>query len=287
MAVTVRTASESDLGGIVAFIAAQQQNPTTHVPYLATDADSIRTDIDEIEDWAAVTAVAESNGQLVGVLIPEIDPDMGRLWWWGPWVGSEDADTVATQLHAAATALLPDGIDEQEACGDDRNELVRRWCSAHGLVANDASVLLRRNHEQDHTPDPRVRPVAEADLPALIELHEAAFAKTHSTGQALFASDNPRLAAIVDDTPVGYVAHEMQSDGSGYLDYLAVRDDVQNQGLGRVLVEAACADLFRRGATHVHLTVRETNSPARALYARAGFVEDRLARPYRLGFSLQ
>ncbi|MEM7285141.1 MAG: GNAT family N-acetyltransferase [Actinomycetota bacterium] len=90
----------------------------------------------------------------------------------------------------------------------------------------------------------------------------------------------------VDGAVVGYVAYEMQADGSGYIDYLAVDETLRGRGLGRALVSTATADLVTSGATHAHLTVREANAAARALYASLDYEEERIAIPYRRGFTL-
>ena len=54
---------------------------------------------------------------------------------------------------------------------------------------------------------------------------------------------------------------------------LAVRPDARRQGLGRRLVERACVAAEDAGAASLFLEVAEDNAAARALYARAGFVE--------------
>ena len=99
----------------------------------------------------------------------------------------------------------------------------------------------------------------------------------------------PHDVDVVDGpegVPVGYVAVEVQPDGSGYVDYLGVAAQARGAGLGRVLVAGALRGLAARGVTRVHLTVRVDNATARALYASLGFVEERVAVPYRRGFDL-
>lgn len=54
---------------------------------------------------------------------------------------------------------------------------------------------------------------------------------------------------------------------------LAVRPKARQAGLGLRLVEQACVDAATQGATHLFLEVAEDNVAARALYARAGFIE--------------
>ena len=282
--------------------------------YLGMDAESIAADVAEADRWTETTVVAERNGELIGWLLAEVDPDMGRLWWWGPFA-TEALDPIGDQLRTEVRRCLAENFDvafdEEEACADDRSVSIPAWCARHDLVSNTASVLLRRN-PGPIAADPRVRPLAgstsdpssksdpnstsdpgpnsdpddEAARRSVQALHDLAFPGTHTTAAALVASTHPRSVIEVDGVVVGYVAFEMQSDGSGYIDYLAVDEGQRGHGFGGALVDYACKQMFEAGVTHAHLTVREDNAAARALYARLGFIEERLVRPYRRGFSL-
>lgn len=266
-----------------------QGDPEAHILYVGDTADSIAADIGEVDGWTDTTTVAQSGDDLVGWLLGEVDHEMGRVWWWGPFL-SDDQDPagwveVADQLYRQCRALIPSEVSEEEACPDDRSRSVRAWCGRHGLEPETASVLLRRDQRQAVTDD-RIRPLAEPDHEAVKALHDDAFPGTHTTPDALVVSDHPRLVIEVDGAVGGYVAYEMQSDGSGYIDYLAVDQALRGHGLGGALVDHACREMFDTGATFIHLTVREDNPSARALYARVGFDEERLARPFRRGFKL-
>ena len=163
---------------------------------------------------------------------------------------------------------------------------MRRWADRHGFQPDPGSVLLVREPDRVARTDVRIRPMAATDHDAVVALHEAAFPGTHTTGPALVVADDPRLVIEIDGAVAGYVAYEVQSDNTGYIDFLAVDPAVRSHGLGGALVDHACVDLFGRGVRHAHLTVREANAAARALYARLGFVEERVVRPYRRGFTL-
>lgn len=64
---------------------------------------------------------------------------------------------------------------------------------------------------------------------------------------------------------------------------LAVRPGARRQGLGRRLVERACVAAKDAGAETLFLEVAEDNAAARALYARAGFVEIGRRKAYYAG----
>ncbi|MGI9607089.1 MAG: GNAT family N-acetyltransferase [Acidimicrobiales bacterium] len=281
----IRGAEADDLASMAALAANHQTDPARHCMYLGEDAHSIATDIAEVDAWPDFTAVASIDGRLVGWLLAEVDNDMGRVWWWGPYAPSDTWETVADQLYTTLRKRLAAAITEEEAAADSRSAWIEGWAGRHGFQLDPGSVLLRRQP----TPvmiDARVRPLSPADHATVMALHEGAFPDTHLTPQGLVESDHPRLVIDDGDGVIGYVAYELQSDGSGYIDFLAVVADHRGDGHGRALVASAVGDLIDRGATSAHLTVRETNEAARALYASLAFVEERIARPYRKGFSL-
>ena len=281
----VRPAVPGDLPAMAEVAAGHQADPARHCLYLSAEAAAIAEEVAELDDWAAFTAVAEADGELVGWLFGEPDPDMGRVWWWGPFAPADGWADVADELYRVARALLGDGYTEEEAAADARSDLIAAWSGRHGLAADPGSVLLRRDPAPAAV-DPRVRPMHPGDHEPVMALHDLAFPGTHTPPSMLVASTHPRLVIEEGGRVVGYVAYEMQADGSGYIDYLAVEEELRGGGLGRALVSTATADLVDRGATHAHLTVREANASARALYASLGYDEERIAIPYRRGFTL-
>lgn len=54
---------------------------------------------------------------------------------------------------------------------------------------------------------------------------------------------------------------------------IAVNPLQRGKGVGRLLLEAACRDSWRRGAGEIFLEVRENNAAARGLYSQVGFVD--------------
>ena len=71
---------------------------------------------------------------------------------------------------------------------------------------------------------------------------------------------------------VGYTLCTVRR-GEGSLGRLAVRPELQGQGIGAVLLEDAVAYLERAGADRVTLCTQAENVRSRRLYAHAGFRE--------------
>jgi ribosomal-protein-alanine N-acetyltransferase len=86
------------------------------------------------------------------------------------------------------------------------------------------------------------------------------------------SSDAVFLVAETADGIVGYVV-ALEVVDEGEVLNLAVAPAGRRHGLGRALVEHVLEALGERGALQVYLEVRESNAPARALYAAHGFKE--------------
>jgi len=74
------------------------------------------------------------------------------------------------------------------------------------------------------------------------------------------------------DAIAGYVV-ALDAADEGEILNLAVAPAGRRTGLGRALVENVLEALAERGVRQVYLEVRESNAPARALYAAHGFRE--------------
>jgi ribosomal-protein-alanine acetyltransferase len=86
------------------------------------------------------------------------------------------------------------------------------------------------------------------------------------TSDALF------LVAEHSGTIAGYVV-ALDAADEGEILNLAVAPQVRRHGLGHALVQQILSALTGRGAQYIYLEVRESNAPARALYAAHGFTE--------------
>lgn len=77
----------------------------------------------------------------------------------------------------------------------------------------------------------------------------------------------------------GYVGYWIAPDGAT-ISQVAVDPGLRRQGLGRLLVEHACAQAAAQGAPSMRLCVRAGNEAARALYRALGFAEAGMAQGY-------
>ena len=143
-----------------------------------------------------------------------------------------------------------------------------------------------------------VRPATSADLPRLgrlgallVEVHHAfdpkRFLPTRDRTPADYAAF---LVRQLTDEGVVLLVAEINGDVIGYAyatvegyDYMALRGpagviqdiivdaEYRGRGVGRLLLDAALAELTARGASQVVLSTAERNQAAQRLFARAGF----------------
>lgn len=290
----VRRPEPTELPTLAEFATLLQQRPDRHVAYLGLAADEIAEEmVEDVDDWTEAAAVAEVDGQLVGWLMGSIDHDMGRVWWFGPFVDAESEDdwrVVADRLDADARARLGPNVTEEEWAPDERNALLTRWAVDRGAMVDTGSAVLVLTGPLD---PPRgstaFRPVADGDVARLGPLHDALFPGTHTTGEALVVrrdDEHLRLVAERDGELLGYVAVERHPGTAGYIDFVGVDPAHRRRGLGAELIRAGVTALRAIGCDEVSLTVRADNEGARAMYAALGFVEERVIVPIRRGFSL-
>jgi ribosomal protein S18 acetylase RimI-like enzyme len=69
---------------------------------------------------------------------------------------------------------------------------------------------------------------------------------------------------------------EVTQREQAFVAYMAVAPEHRRRGVARALLEAAEEEARRRGLSHISLMVTEASAPARALYAQAGFSDERI-----------
>jgi ribosomal protein S18 acetylase RimI-like enzyme len=277
----LRAATGDDLDAICALAGRCQADPDRAIPYLG-DVD-LADEIAEVDGWPDTGVVALDEGRIVGWLHAERDPEMGRIWWYGPFVDPlVTHGSTAAALYAAA-APWRSSFGEEELCCDERSTSLPPFARAEGFTEEPASLALRY---EGPAPDPVPSidaPANDDERAAVIALHDELFPNTHSPGTMIVQPDRRTSRVVVDGLVAGYLAVKDEADGSLYIDYLGVRPDLQGRGYGRLLVTHALSCAEGRIA---HLTVRAANTPARRLYAAVGFTEDITIVPYRRGFTL-
>ena len=136
-----------------------------------------------------------------------------------------------------------------------------------------------------------LRPMTEADLPALAALYLLAYAPAvdrleDAVAEMESAFDgtwgdlwrNASPVALADKEPVGFVQSVRRpsmddAPDCPWLIEVVTHPGHRRAGLARALVGFACDVILAAGETRVGLTVDDTNLPALSLYRSLGFIE--------------
>ena len=127
---------------------------------------------------------------------------------------------------------------------------------------------------------PVIAPADERHLDALMAVMRAGFdpdfgeawSSPQLFGTLGLGTSFARRAINAQDETIGFTLSRAAGPEVELL-LIAVEPRRRGQGIGRLLLETACTDAWRRGAGEIFLEVRENNTPARALYRQSGFVE--------------
>lgn len=278
---SVGPAVDSDWPEIGRLVERAQRDPARHVTYVGEQAATILAEFAEAPHWQSRCVVIRDAGVVTSVLLCDVDEGKRRAYWLGPWGGDEES---MAKVLDEARSRFGDLFDEEELAPDARNALLAEIAAARGFRGEPQSdVLSRRGLE--------IAPMTSLALDpgfvdAVAALHDSLFPGTHRSGDDL-TEEGTYVRCFVDaGTPVGYVAYQVEADGSGYIDYLGVAPTARRRGLARALIRDACSALATLGVSEAHLTVRVDAQGASQLYQSEGFVRERTIAPYRRGFSL-
>lgn len=127
---------------------------------------------------------------------------------------------------------------------------------------------------------PVVAPADERHLEALMTVMRGAFDPLYGeswsalqlAGTLGLASSFARQALDTKGFCIGFTLCRSAGPEVELL-LIAVDPRHRGSGFGVLLIEAACNDALRRGATELFLEVRENNMAARSLYRRTGFLD--------------
>ena len=126
-----------------------------------------------------------------------------------------------------------------------------------------------------------IRPMAEADLPAVIAIENAIYPFPWTPGnfRDSLAAGYSCWMYVRDGEPIGY-AVLMQAADEAHLLNLSIAADWQTQGYGSLLLQQLCEIARGQGARLFFLEVRPSNAAALRLYERHAFQRIGLRRAY-------
>lgn len=274
----IRSAVPDDFAALAALISRYNETPHTQCIHSGEGAEEIAAALRTYhEDGEAFFALAEREGELVGVFGGEYDEALGRAWLWGPFAEDAGWEETARALEVEFFASLPEAIKRADCFLHRDNERGYQFYLQRGFKpAHIAHVYAAERPALLPSLDAACRKAVDADAERLIALHDELFPNTYETGRGMLekSDDKHRLFVVGEEGEVqGYVYASLPEGGDeGYVDFLGVCAKARRQGLGRKLLNCALHWCFAEcGVAVVHLTVGDERIYARALYESAGF----------------
>jgi ribosomal protein S18 acetylase RimI-like enzyme len=263
---------------VATFIAARNADDTQHIGYVDTVFDDIDATLADLYEGAVFALARDEDGALTGVLGAEWDTAIGRTWLYGPWGDHADA------LYAAVVPHVPAQASEHELYCAEANMSVVQFAERHGFGPGSASVVYE--FARDRLPLVAEEPMMEL-APRYREqfaaLHTRTFPHASATAKALAVRQPAPLVDVTGDRLRGYVVLRLTPEsGTGELDFLAVDEEFQGQGIGARLGRAALRQAFADPRMQtVVLSTNADNSAGQRLYERIGFTRGRPMRGFR------
>ena len=127
-----------------------------------------------------------------------------------------------------------------------------------------------------------INPMKEDHVAQVAALERQCFADPWSEGSSASELDNPLslwLVAEQDGAVCGYVGSQTVLDETDMMN-IAVRPDCRRQGIAAALIEELVSRLKEQGSHILRLEVRESNTPAIALYDSLGFTQLGIRKNY-------
>ncbi len=250
--------------------------------------------------------------QAVEELVHRARRKLPRLWWWEEHLA--DDSFIVIECEGAVTGALLACPDESPvawvrlaALGNGLDigawldwtlspvldELRRReaqslsWMDYGGWAGpnlqhrgfrrlTDVVTLAKFDRALPHTSGAgvRLRPVADADIPAVAAVDRAAFTphwwNSEDTVRRRAASSSCFVVAQVANSVIGYAEGELRLPAA-HLNRIAVHPAHQRLGIGALLLRDALLSFWRSGANQVTLNTQTNNLSSQRLYVSFGF----------------
>lgn len=130
--------------------------------------------------------------------------------------------------------------------------------------------------------DLTIREAGMGDLESIYSIEVKSFNDPYPKGllKAFFFMPGSYLVATAEGAVVGYAVGIIRYGSVGHIVSIAVLEEWQGMGVGRMLLDRLMNGLAALGARVMRLEVRESNSRAIGLYRAAGFEEKEKIKKY-------
>lgn len=266
--VTWITAEHPLLDQIITMVYQATQHEATRCLQSASVEDSFTT---IKASWQASLADDQLLVGSTGEAVLATEFDCERAWLRGPFGNRAHAQMLwhAVRLH------LPNTLSTFDAFPDcNAHELIIFWQSQGFRAIKTVHVMQHTDPIVDAlTPDVHIATSTHRN--AIATLHQQHFAGTWAGIDDLYVEDEYHVLTVMtaeNNTLKGYAWWSIDSlDQSATLEYIAVADAYQHQGVATHLVYHGLAWAYGHQVNRVQLTVDDERTVAQQLYQRCGF----------------
>lgn len=275
---------------LVQFVTRLNSDGPHHIGFFGDGEEDVRASLAEcVVPIDEGFLLAYEDEALVGVFGVDADLEVDRAWLYGPLVEHADWHTLADELYRQALTLIPAGIHSFDLFSDIQNTRLDEFAARHGFPqhSEDAVMTLMRGNYKPHANrGTKVIPYEESFFADFEHLHNAVFPGTYFTARQIVDRINEThqlLLAVDGDRLLGYHFGKIDPAAeSGYVDFIGTDESARGRGIGADLLTTGLDWMFSAPSTQkVSLTVNADNQIARGLYAKFGFVTERVLRGYR------
>jgi ribosomal protein S18 acetylase RimI-like enzyme len=275
---------------LVHFVARLNSDGTHHIGFFGESEAVIRDSLAEsLIPPAEGFMMAYDGERLVGILGVDANPEIQRVWLFGPIVEYEAWQNIADQLYLSVSPLMPANIHDQDIFCDVRNSQVQEFAARHEfpLTSENAIMTLTRN---TYAPTARrasqIISYQETFFSQFEILHKKLFpTASYMAGQIVEKLDQTHnlFFAVENSHLLGFHFCKIQPESeSGYIDFIGTDEAARGRGIGADLLASGIDWMLSAPTTHrIDLTVNADNIVARSLYEKFGFILDRIMRGYR------
>src|SRR5215469_13997727 len=148
----IRPAEDVDHDQVLDLLCRLQAAPCHHIGYHGETAAELADELAHLGFPAATTVAVDDANRVRGVLSIDVDPVLGRAWWYGPFVDvpaehpaadriwSRTADDLYTAARAKSTAFA--GITDSELYGHVEHCRLATFAHRHGFPPGEYSSVL-------------------------------------------------------------------------------------------------------------------------------------------------
>ncbi|HUN22547.1 MAG TPA: GNAT family N-acetyltransferase [Anaerolineales bacterium] len=209
--------SPEHLPAVSQFIAELNRSPIHHIGYFGVSPAEIASQIEEFDPIPEDGCVlAMEKGKVVGFLGLDVDEEIKRGWFYGPFVQAPRWQAVAEQLVRRLIRNLPDAIRTLELFADVRNRNIAQLAERLGFEVRRTETIWRLAHAQTATTP--ALPLPPALFPRFADLHSLLYPKSTLPASEIlqavqspdFSQNNALLAYWQDTLLQGFILLERE-----------------------------------------------------------------------------